>query len=152
MTYYQETAKGYEELHKEEQLNKLRIIRGHVRVPGKVLDIGCGPFWSADFFDDIIGIDPAFTGKDIIRASAEKMPFPDKTFDTILCVTAIHHFQLDEAIAEMKRVAKPGALYVITLLKKSPKRPEIERKLRAMFRIEQSIDERQDVLYFLRSK
>src|SRR3989344_8245265 len=152
MTYYQETAKGYEELHKEEQLNKLRIIRGHVRVPGKVLDIGCGPFWSADFFDDIIGIDPAFTGKDIIRASAEKMPFPDKTFDTILCVTAIHHFKLDAAILEMKRVAKKNAQLVITVLKKSPKFNNIVKILNVEFVLEKKVDQQQDEVYFLRSK
>ncbi|HLD33831.1 MAG TPA: class I SAM-dependent methyltransferase [Candidatus Nanoarchaeia archaeon] len=152
MNYYQETAEGYTELHREEQLEKLHIIRENISLPGKMLDIGCGPLWSAEFFDDVVGIDPAFEGKDIIRASAEKLPFPDKTFDTILCVTAIHHFKLDAAILEMKRVAKKNAQLVITVLKKSPKFNNIVKILNVEFVLEKKVDQQQDEVYFLRSK
>src|SRR3989344_5964841 len=148
ITHYKETALGYEELHKEEQLAKLRIIADNILKPGKVLDVGCGPLWSRQFFNDIIGIDPVFEGKDIIKESAELIPFADGTFDTIICVTAVHHFKLDMAIAEMKRVAKADALFVITVLKKSPKRKKIEENLEHHFNVKKVVEQHHDIIYF----
>ena len=44
MTYYDEIASGYEELHSEEQLAKIGLIKDHFRVTvkDKLLDVGCG--------------------------------------------------------------------------------------------------------------
>jgi len=44
MNYYNSIAKGYEELHKEEQLKKLKIIKKFLKVSkeDKLLDVGCG--------------------------------------------------------------------------------------------------------------
>ena len=152
MTYYQETAPGYEELHREEQLSKLRIICDNLDLSGtkKILDVGCGPLWSAEFFEAIVGIDPVFTGKNVIHAWAEKIPFPDNSFDIILCITAIHHFQLKQAISEMQRVATNEALFVVTVLKKSPKSEFIEQTLQSAFDTQKVIEELHDRIYFLR--
>jgi ubiquinone/menaquinone biosynthesis C-methylase UbiE len=41
--------------------------------------------------------------------SAENLPFPDATFDCVLSVTVLEECDADRAIAEMVRVARPGA-------------------------------------------
>jgi ubiquinone/menaquinone biosynthesis C-methylase UbiE len=155
MTYYDQIAGGYEELHKEEQFAKLEIIKENLIVPSRacILDVGCGPGWSAEFFENVTGVDPAAypnTIIPIVHAPVEKLPFADLSYDTILCVTAIHHFELEKAISEMKRVAKKDAVFVITVLKKSPRRAEIVEKLLRHFVVEKELDGVQDVIYFMR--
>jgi ubiquinone/menaquinone biosynthesis C-methylase UbiE len=47
------------------------------------------------------------------EASAEDMPFKDGEFDAVLCQQGLQHFpQLSRAVAEMARVAGPGARIV----------------------------------------
>jgi predicted TPR repeat methyltransferase len=46
-------------------------------------------------------------------ATAQSLPFPDAMFDVVLCTLALHHLSEDArgaAIAEMRRVVKPGAV------------------------------------------
>jgi SAM-dependent methyltransferase len=53
-------------------------------------------------------------GAEIKKANANKLPFPDKYFDTIVCNATLEHdrkFWL--SVAEMKRVAKKDAIIVI---------------------------------------
>ena len=103
MNYYTEISSGYEELHKEEQLKKLRIIKDNLILSknARILDVGCGPCWSAEFFENVVGVDPAFEllhrNKKVktIQARAEALPFKDHCFDVVLCVTAVHHFDLE---------------------------------------------------------
>lgn len=149
--YYQTIASGYEELHQEEQLNKLRIIREHLKLDGheRILDVGCGPCWSKEFFRNVVGIDTVQYNKDVITASAESIPFPDGTFDVILCVTAIHHFELDKALSEMLRVAKNDALFVITVLKKAGSFQAIRQRLKNAFCVVSTVDEKHDLVLFL---
>ena len=44
MTYYDQISQGYEELHKEEQLKKVELIKKHLKLnkENKLLDVGCG--------------------------------------------------------------------------------------------------------------
>ncbi len=125
---YNEMAKSYNGLYEEEQLNKLNIIKKYLKVKKsyKLLDIGCGTGISTNFFDcDSVGVDKSkgmlkFCSEKRILGNAEKLPFKDKSFDVILCITAIHNFDDQEkALNEIKRVKKYKAQIVITLLKKS---------------------------------
>jgi ubiquinone/menaquinone biosynthesis C-methylase UbiE len=51
---------------------------------------------------------------DISQAHAERLPFPDASFDRVLVVDALHHFCDQElAIADLLRVLKPGGRLVI---------------------------------------
>jgi ubiquinone/menaquinone biosynthesis C-methylase UbiE len=152
MTYYNQIADSYEELHKEEQIKKLQIIKSNITATKttKILDIGSGSCWSAEFFDNVTCIDPSFnllkesTNATRIQATAEALPFKDHSFDIILCVTAIHHFNLDKAIKEMKRVGKNQ--YIITTLKKAQNKQQILRKLKQNFTIEKEVEEEKDVI------
>jgi len=127
MEYYNKIAKSYNELHKQEQLEKIRIIKQHIKPKGLLLDIGAGTGISTKEFEDTcecIALDPAekmlkqYNGKKVL-AKAELIPFPDNTFDTIISVTALHHTNINQALKEIKRVAKPNAQIAITILNKS---------------------------------
>jgi len=158
MNYYNQISKSYEYLHKKEQLNKLQIIKNNLKLDNNtlILDVGCGPCWSDEFFDNVIGVDPAFgllskgKSKNVVQGSAEKLPFKDNTFDIIICVTAVHHFDLDKAFSEMKRISKKNAQLAITILKKSSKKDEIITKIRRMFDVDKIIEEDKDLIYFVR--
>jgi len=87
---------------------------------GRVLEIGCGTGLCSQFFDyrKYIGIDvsrkllsvakknyPKY--KFIIADINQKLPFPDKYFDTVICFWVLHHIPKWEiALNEMKRVGK----------------------------------------------
>ena len=91
----------------------------------RVLEIGCGAGHLTKRLQnrgvDIVGIDanpraPEIANADcVLYMKAERLDFADDTFDAIVSVHAIEHIPLlDEAIAEMGRVLKPGgrALFV----------------------------------------
>ena len=46
---------------------------------------------------------------------AEKLPFGDETFDFVVCSDVLHLTKKQEAIAEMRRVLKPGGHMLITM-------------------------------------
>lgn len=159
MNYYDKTAGGYEELHQEEQFHKLQLIKDNLSIKknAKILDVGCGPCWSGEFFDNVVGVDASSEllaqnkNKKIktVLGHAEALPFPDHSFDVVLCVTAVHHFELDKALAEMKRVGKD--VFVVTVLKKSKNKEKIIQKIKEYFVVEKEIDEGKDIILFLRS-
>lgn len=127
MQYYNEIAKGYDELYKEEQLNKISIIKKHIKPKGLLLDIGAGTGISTRAFEDqavCIALDPSiemlkqYKGLKVV-AKAEHLPFKDSTFNAIVSVTALHHADIDQALKEIKRVSKKDAQLALTILKKS---------------------------------
>lgn len=93
----------------------------------KILDIGCGPLGSLEWADTAskrIGLDPLadkykMLGTDrqameYVNAEAEKMPFPDDTFDVVSTFNSLDHVEdLDRVIAEIKRVLKPGGIFLL---------------------------------------
>ncbi len=167
-TYYDKIAKGYDGLHKEEQLNKLRIIKNHIKLnkSTKLLDVGCGTGISSDFDCHVVGIDPSIelikiarkkekkknktkkSKKTFIKGKAEQLPFGRNEFDIVISITAIHNFtNIEKGLKEMKRVGKKK--FIITILKKSKKLPKIKRLIKKHFNIKKKIQETKDIIYFL---
>jgi|TARA_B110000967_G_C18648988_1_gene442360 ubiquinone/menaquinone biosynthesis C-methylase UbiE len=88
----------------------------------KVLDVGCAKgFLVKDFFDlgiQSLGIDISKYAIDnslleikdkLIIGSADKLPFPDDTFDAVVSINTIHNLDREkckQAINEMQRVSK----------------------------------------------
>ncbi|MBC7263180.1 MAG: methyltransferase domain-containing protein [Chloroflexi bacterium] len=54
------------------------------------------------------------------HASAMALPFPDEDFDVVVSSMAMHHTVVEDALAEMVRVLKPGGRLVITDMGASP--------------------------------
>jgi len=153
MEYYDGIADGYDELHKEEQLKKIRIIRANLNVKKTdyLLDIGTGTGFALELFDcKKIGIDPSpkllkKAKVSVIKGKAEKIPFPDKIFDIVISVTAIHHFDdIEKGLMEIKRVAKDKVAF--SLLKKSPKFENIRELIKKSFKINKEINEDKDLI------
>jgi ubiquinone/menaquinone biosynthesis C-methylase UbiE len=67
----------------------------------------------------------------LLRGSAERLPFPDRFFDVVLCTEVLEHVK-DPAvvIAELIRVAKPNARVVVSI----PNERNIDRAKRMVRR------------------
>ena len=152
MSYYNKISKGYNELHEEEQLKKIEIIKKHLKVSGKLLDIGAGTGISTKPFikdADCISLDP---NEEMLKQSpakqvlgtAESLPFTEK-FDVIISITSFHHFNLEKAIKEIKRVSKPSTKYAFTILKKAINFKKIVNSLKNSFNLRE-FDEEKDLI------
>ena len=151
MDYYSSIAKGYDELHKEEQLKKLQIIAKHIKPKGLLLDIGAGTGISTSFFKvKAVALEPSeemlkqYKGEKVI-GKAESIPFPDKSFNTIISITALHHADIEKAIKEIRRVSKDNCIYAFTILKKAANAIEIKKALKKAFNLKE-LDEEKDYI------
>ncbi|MBI5001973.1 class I SAM-dependent methyltransferase [Candidatus Woesearchaeota archaeon] len=157
MTYYDTIASGYSELHREEQLKKIALIKKHIpfHEKWKILDVGCGPYF-ADFPGTVVGIDPSFQllklAKQKILAAlgkGEMLPFRTNAFMVVVSITALQNFDdIEQGLLEMKRVAKE--FIVISALKKSPKIGLIEELMGKIFPSFKAIEEEKDIIFFCR--
>ncbi len=156
MNYYNSISRSYNELHREEQLNKIRLIKDNLEIKKQdfLLDVGCGTGIFAKEFKCIkIGIDPSVNllnqGKNAfyIRAYAENLPFKDNSFDSVISVTAIHNFKnIRKGLEEIKRVSKKDV--ALSILKKSSKINEIKNLIKELFNIRKTIEEDKDIIFF----
>lgn len=88
-----------------------------------VLDVGCGDGtlarYLAELGHQVIGIDsdPAVlpsdsAGTHFLLADANALPFPADSFDAVVAAMVLHQTRMELALAEMRRVLKPGGLLV----------------------------------------
>jgi ubiquinone/menaquinone biosynthesis C-methylase UbiE len=161
MTYYDDISKGYDELHKEEQLKKVQIILNKLKLKRthKLLDVGCGTGLYLDMFKcKVTGVDPApklikkYEGKHkIILARAEELPFPDNSFDIVTSITAIQNFEdVEKGLLEINRVGKKR--FILSALKRSNKISLIEKLINQLFIVDEKIEEDKDIIFFCRKK
>jgi len=157
MTYYDDIAKGYNELHKSEQEVKIRTILNHIIIQPKdiILDVGGGPCFLTGFINNnIINIDPSekllnqSKAYKNIQASMESIPLPNKSIDIVICISSFHHSTNPNlACKEMIRVGKER--YVITLLNNSKNHQNLKEILKKHFTIQKEIVSRHDTIYIL---
>ena len=155
MTYYDEIAEGYEELHKEEQMKKVELISKYLDAkPGELLlDVGCGTgLTTKPWKCKAIGLDPAIkllgkAGEGMwVNAEAEHLPFKDNTFDWVISVTAIQNFHdLEKGLKEIKRVGK--GKFIVSFLKSANMRYHIEKIIRRLFGVKEVIEEDKDLIF-----
>lgn len=101
-----------------------------LNVSQKVLELGCG---TGEYTLRLFKISPKIIAIDIslllikqakekvkssnvnfIVADAENLPFKDNTFDAVVGNAVLHHFDLDNAFEEIKRVLIPGGKIAFT--------------------------------------
>jgi len=155
MTYYDSIAEGYDELHKEEQLNKIELIKQRISIKRneKVLDVGCGHYYG-DWNGIVTGLDPSKKllkkakekGIETINGKAENMSFDNDSFDWVISLTAVQNFEdIEKGLNEMKRV---GSKFVISFLKRSSKSTQIEKLVGEIFIVDDVLEEEKDIIYF----
>ena len=82
---------------------------------GQVLDIGSGGSSYGKYFPNRLTVDIDPARKPEIVADAHELPFPDGKFAVILCTEVLEHLSNPpKAIAEMRRVLKPGGKLILT--------------------------------------
>jgi demethylmenaquinone methyltransferase/2-methoxy-6-polyprenyl-1,4-benzoquinol methylase len=174
--YYDGIAKGYDELHKVEQENKLAIIipklneklQQMIRESKDELiciDIGSGTGFSLDILEaetkqKWIGVEPSvgmtkqYKGKQqLLVARGESLPFPDAYADACVSITAIQNFDdIAKGIEEMSRVTKENAPIIVSCLKKSPKLGLVSQILADTFIVEELIEEEKDIIFVCQNK
>ena len=118
-----------EEQQERGRLERLRRVLGGA-LHGRLLNVGCGT-GGFNVVAEEAGVRPVGVDADaeaiaicalkrekaggaFVRAVAERLPFPDATFDVVYCFSAIEHVESVEAtVAEMVRVARPGGLVYV---------------------------------------
>ncbi|QGG95457.1 class I SAM-dependent methyltransferase [Actinomarinicola tropica] len=113
----------------EEQI--LPLAAEHMAGAVDVLDIGCGEGQIARLAvrggaRRVVGVDPTWAqvveaerrggGPVYARAGAAALPFADASFDTaVACLVFEHIVDVDDAIAEVARVLRPGGRFLFFL-------------------------------------
>lgn len=96
----------------------------------KIIELGCGLGEAAVYFAkkgaEVVATDISSGMCELVKkvaqkhgvtlstaqAYADKMPFPDETFDIVYAANLLHHVDIEKAIIEAKRVLKPGGKFV----------------------------------------
>jgi SAM-dependent methyltransferase len=87
---------------------------------GRLLDNGCGnqPFrgWYEPHVSEIVALDALpDNGADVV-SFADRLPFGDEVFDTVLVTEVLEHVEdAERAISEMFRVLRPGGHALVTV-------------------------------------
>jgi len=104
----------------------LPLARQEMAGAARVLDIGCGDgqisrLLAADGCQ-VVGVDPTWNqivvaqqrggGAGYARATADELPFPDASFDGVVACLVFEHIDaVEQAIAEVARVLRPGGRF-----------------------------------------
>lgn len=131
--YFDRTAKEYDEGHDGRFVRCMypEIVRQVMQISGEtILDIGCGNgniikmlagqrpgrYYGVDLSSEMIKEAEKRVPQDVIfkRADVVSLPFDDESFDILICNASFHHYEEPEkAIAEMKRVLRPGGALIL---------------------------------------
>jgi ubiquinone/menaquinone biosynthesis C-methylase UbiE len=157
MHYYAQISSGYEELHKDEQLGKLRLVmqRMPYQKTDKVLDVGCGTGLSTMLFScQKFGVDPTFELLEqakkrmpVVQGMGEHLPFKDNSFDIVVCLTALHNFtDPQRGLLEMKRVGT--GKFAISILKRARNFDALMKMVAATFKVKEMLEDPKDIILF----
>lgn len=133
MKYNQNITPGHGLL--EKFLSKKRSATANMLIKqigserGKILDIGCGVmplFLLGTDFKEKFGIDPSVNTSfqtqnlTLIKFDMENEPVPpfdDNSFDVVTMLAVFEHIeqhQLPQALSEVRRILKPGGVFILT--------------------------------------
>jgi dolichol-phosphate mannosyltransferase len=104
------------------QRARFRVIRGMVDGATSILDIGCGSSRILQSLPQAVGLDMQIRklrwlrapGRRLVQGSLTALPFPDETFDAVICSEVIEHIPREEIdLTDMVRVLAPGGTLVL---------------------------------------
>jgi SAM-dependent methyltransferase len=101
---------------------------------GRLLDIGCGGGWLRRTMPDAAyhGLDPMPTNLapefPFVRGLGDRLPFAEATFDTCIFFSSVDYaIGIENTLAEVRRVLKPGGRVAIASIVHATKAVEGER-------------------------
>jgi dolichol-phosphate mannosyltransferase len=109
------------------QRQRYRIVRGFLEGcrsgrPASILDVGCGSSRIIQDLPEAIGLDILFPKLRFLRGRHERLaqgtvfalPFPDASFDAVICSEVVEHVPDDPRIfEELVRVLRPGGTLIL---------------------------------------
>jgi len=104
------------------QRERFRIIRSMADGATRILDIGCGSSRILQSLPQAVGLDMQIRklrwlrapGRQLVQGSLSALPFPDGTFDAVICSEVIEHIPRDEIdLTDMVRVLAPGGQLIL---------------------------------------
>ena len=116
---------------------RIKIVLPHIE--GYLLDIGCGTNELVrSYAGKGIGVDVYQWGSvDVIVENTAKLPFDDKSFDTITIIAALNHIpNRVEVLIEAKRVLIDSGKMIITMI--PPKISRVWHRVRKPWDVDQS--------------
>jgi 2-polyprenyl-3-methyl-5-hydroxy-6-metoxy-1,4-benzoquinol methylase len=115
-----------------------QILKGRLKAPARVLDVGCGngrnlqwflqrtfDVWAVDTDEKCLTAVQSLAqhlggnlpGGRLQVAALPTLPFADSTFDVVLCIAVLHfaadHESFDHMVRELWRLAKPGGMIFV---------------------------------------
>ncbi|MFF5727184.1 class I SAM-dependent methyltransferase [[Kitasatospora] papulosa] len=112
----------------DSELGRLVLQLTQPQPTDRVLDVACGTGLVSRLFSgrvaEVTGVDITTEMAEqaqphldrLVIAPAEALPFPDDTFDVVVCRQGIQFMELPDAVASMVRVLKPGGRIVLVNL------------------------------------
>ena len=132
----EEISKGYDQIVDKVGL-EMRFYNDclsiHSGYSGSILDVGCGrgfllqklsklakpgsKFFGLDISEKLCEISRQNNpGAQIVKGDAEAMPFQDSQFDFVFMTEALEHMlDYNKALSEIRRVLKPGGIFIVTV-------------------------------------
>lgn len=116
-------------IHKNREWVVKRLIKKFGQ--GHFLDVGCGAGLilrhlpaGSDAIDinprNIVRVKKYVPEAKVILGDAEDLPYQDNQFDTVICTETLEHLvRSDKALAEIKRVLRPGGVLIGSVPRRS---------------------------------
>lgn len=111
-------------------LELIELLGGYIGRGDECLDVGCGDggtagVWLTNRVARYIGVDISETALETARkrglevhsiADASELPFEDRSFDVAVCIEVLEHlFEPQRALAEIRRILRPGGRLIVTV-------------------------------------
>lgn len=123
---YYEGRNPFQRLFNRWRIRQIRILCGDL-TQKKVLDVGIGEgylarelkvkeLWGIELSPSRSALAERNAHAHVLVGNAEALPFPDASFDAALCTDVLEHMDHPlRAIAEMRRVVRPGGFIVVSV-------------------------------------
>src|SRR5436853_5377295 len=112
--FYDRIGAGYPTTRRADPRIEARIHRA-LGDAGSVVNVGAGAGSYEPRDREVVAVEPSAVmiaqrpagAAPAVRAAAERLPFPDDSFDAAMAIITLHHWEdVDAGLREMRRVAR----------------------------------------------